>query len=370
MGKLSQNEAIGRLKSGKFTFDPFSVSVKDTEVQNSLEAQKSVDAVLEITWNNSTKIFVSEFLQASTPKALQSKVPFIKEVAESLKTFVPESSPTPRPLILTPYLNEDALSFLREQNVSGLDFSGNGLLIVPDEWFVLKSGKENQFPASQGIKNIYRGKTSLVPRAFVEQSSFETVTGIKETIDSLGGSLSLSAVSKALQSLEEDFIVDRNGSIQLINPEKLLKNLDENYRLPEVENKKRGQIVSDNPLEDLKWSAESQELDLVGITPNQFGIRSNVEEIGPIYTSSTTSLLQDVNFKEKPRFAEFEIRQTSDPRIYFASKSFADPEAFSTEFPWASPLECYLQLSQGDKRQQEQAQKIKSKLLDNLKESK
>lgn len=368
MGKLSQKEAINRLESGNFSFEPFTVSLKESEVQKGPNSQE-LDAVLEISWDDTTKIFLAEYLQASTPKALQSKVSFVKNVAESIGTFVPESSPTPRPLILTSYLNDDALDFLREQNVSGLDFSGNGLLIVPDEWFVLKTGNENQFPASRGIKNIYRGKTSLVPRVFVEQTSFETVTGIQETITSLGGSISTSAVSKALKSLEEDFIVDRNGSIRLINPEKLLDKLNENYRSPEVENKKRGQIVSDNPLEDLRKSAETKNLKLAAITPNQFGMRSNVEEIGPIYTPSSDDLLQDVNFKEEPRFPEFEIRQTSDPRIYFAPRTFADPEQFSTEFPWASPLECFLQLNQGDKRQREFASKIKSRLLENLKES-
>lgn len=139
--------------------------------------------------------------------------------------------------------------------------------------------------------------------------------------------------------------------------------------LPRSKTKKRGQIVSDNPLKDLKKSAETNDLNLTAITPNQFGLRSNVEEIGPIYTSSSEILLQDVNFKEKPRFAEFEIRETSDPRVYFAPRTFADPEQFSTNFPWAAPLECFLQLNQGDKRQREYANKIKSRLLKNLKES-
>ena len=65
----------------------------------------------------------------------------------------------------------DAIGRLEETGVSGLDLCGNGIVIVKGELLVVRSGLPNRFPRSEPIRNVYRGDSSLVGRAFFPSPS-------------------------------------------------------------------------------------------------------------------------------------------------------------------------------------------------------
>ena len=52
------------------------------------------------------------------------------------------------PMLVTPYLREAQLEELRQQQVSGIDLSGNGVITIPGKLFVYRTGKPNKFPDS------------------------------------------------------------------------------------------------------------------------------------------------------------------------------------------------------------------------------
>ena len=139
------------------------------------------------------------------------------------------------PMLLAPYLPEDRLEMLGVTGVSGLDLCGNGVVTVPGEWLVRRTGKPNLYPQSFPIKNVFRGTSSLVARVFLLRSTYGAVGEIREEIEHRGGAVALSTVSKALARLEDELIVGRqSGKIRLLQPDKLLQRLVENYRPPEV----------------------------------------------------------------------------------------------------------------------------------------
>lgn len=145
-------------------------------------------------------------------------------------------------MLIMPFLSEQQLQELEQQRISGIDLCGNGVVIVPGIFAVFRSGERNRFSSSAPIKNIYRKNSSMVGRVFLARSSYGTVQEIctevnrRNMLVKCGDKkpMSLSTVSKSLKTLEEDLIVERKGAIQLLQADKLLEELSENYVPPKV----------------------------------------------------------------------------------------------------------------------------------------
>lgn len=73
-------------------------------------------------------------------------------------------------MITGPYLDEKRIDRLAEEDVSALDLSGNGIVIIPGRLLLRRTGEPNRYPESQRTKCAYRGATSLVPRVFLCRS--------------------------------------------------------------------------------------------------------------------------------------------------------------------------------------------------------
>ena len=58
--------------------------------------------------------------------------------------------------------------------------------------------------------------------------------------------MSLSTVSKSLKTLEEDLIVERNDIIRLLQPDKLLEKLSENYAPPNIKERVRLKVQEES----------------------------------------------------------------------------------------------------------------------------
>jgi hypothetical protein len=122
--------------------------------------------------------------------------------------------------------------------VSGVDLSGNGILVILKRLLVHRSGEPNRFPERLPLKNVYRGKMSLAARVLLgisPRGRYASVNKIRDEIRARGGVLAISTVSKVLRRLEEDLIVSREGgAIRLVQAEKLLEALVREYRPPAV----------------------------------------------------------------------------------------------------------------------------------------
>lgn len=141
-------------------FKPLKITVeKRTQKTSKAAGGKNGEVLLSIGWKETSEKFAAEILRQATPKQIETGIFRLKKSAKANKKRF-------YPLIVTPYLSEDALKRLFEAEISGIDLSGNGIVVVPDELFVYRAGAKNKFLSNAPIKNVFRGTSSLILRVF------------------------------------------------------------------------------------------------------------------------------------------------------------------------------------------------------------
>ena len=123
---------------------------------------------------------------------------------------------------------------MAEAEISGIDLSGNGVVVIPGKLFVYRAGAKNKFLSNAPIKNVFRGTSSLVPRVFFTKAEYQNVGEILSEITKRGGKTTFPTVSKVLKALEEELLIAKGEKVRLLDAKKLLDLLIKNYRRPEV----------------------------------------------------------------------------------------------------------------------------------------
>jgi hypothetical protein len=128
------------------------------------------------------------------------------------------------------------LDTLLAAGVSRIDLCGNGVVTVPGELLVYRSGRRNRFKEEPSIRAPYSRDTSLVARSLLLEPTFDAVGDIQAFVASRGGSLTIGTASKALKQLEEDLVIERaeSPSVRLLQADRLLDQLAANYRPPKI----------------------------------------------------------------------------------------------------------------------------------------
>lgn len=345
---LATGEAIQRLRSGKVRLPPLSIEVLEAPAfKEGLE----LDALLRLGWQGESFTFAVEYKARATPKALSNAIFETRAVKDAGLN----------PLILVPYLSEQRLDELEARGVSGIDLCGNGIVMVPPKLLVRRSGAPNLFRESQKLKNVYRGASSLVARVFLSAPLFTSVQAVEEEIRQRGGSVSLSTVSKALKLLEEDLIISRNGGrISLLQPKMLLSRLVENYRVPGVRKRFVGKLKTEEKSAIATLERESGRknlrLALTGAGSTGYYATMARGKTIHIYCDGLDALLADLETEETRAFPSLEVLETNDATVYF------DLER-RDGYPVASPVQTYLELMRGDKRDRETAEQVQERIL-------
>lgn len=83
------------------------------------------------------------------------------------------------------------------------------------------------------------------------------------------------------------------------------------------------------------------------------------DEVIAVYCTKLDELRTAVGGKENARFPNVELIEVEDEPVYF------DPRE-DKGLRWASPVQCYLELTAGDKRDQETAGQVRAHLLSRL----
>ncbi len=274
-------------------------------------------------------------------------------------------------MLFMPFLSERQLQELEHEGLSGIDLCGNGVVVVPDWLAVFRSGGKNRFPSSALIKNIYRKNSSMVGRVFLLCAGYKTVQEIRTKINQRNllvkrwdkKAMSLSTVSKALKTLEDDLIITREGAIHLLQPDKLLEKLRENYDPPAVKERVRLKISEESGKVWKLLSKQSQTLDLPLMASGTSSVaRYAVMQRGDlltVYCPKVEMLLERLPGSQSDRFPNLELLETEDETVYFDTRREGD-------FRWASPLQVYLELMAGDKRDRETAEQLKALILNNV----
>jgi hypothetical protein len=349
----SEAEILDQVRSGGVTLPPFQIEVSETA---RTEKGPQVDAIVLLRWGKRNYRFVAECERHWTPKALA-------QVADQVRRYA--RPPELYPLVIVPYLPEPMLRELEDQGVSGIDLCGNGVVAIPDEVLVYRAGKPNRFRWETEIKNVFRGTSSLVPRAFLVRGEYASVQEARREVLERGGHLVLGTVSKVCKALEALLLIERRrekGSaareLRLLQPEKLLDFLASNYVPPATGGTLRGKSrLSPDELRDAFGRAKAKVVRTGFGSVGSYAVMAR-EAMQYFYTTDLVSARRALGgaFEPTDRFANVTLTETKDETVYFDAR----PGLV------ASPVQTYLELVTGDKRSQETAEQLRRVILQPL----
>jgi hypothetical protein len=354
---LSEKSLLESLRTMRDNFYPVRIRIVETMKRPRPSGHK-VDAMAEITWYQKTFNFAVETRVPFNPKAIQDAVQQAKLRAKQSKV---------NPLIVTPYLSEQQLRMLESEQVSGVDLCGNGVIVIPNRLLIYRTGHPNKYPSSSPIRNIYRGTSSLVARAFLLRPEYDTSQELLDEVTARGGGVTLSTVSKVCSTLEDDLIIERERKgrtirLRLLQAEKLLTCLVDNYENPVIRKRFMGKCELDEETCEAiarKWSQSTQEhIVRTGTSSTDRYATMAREPIRCYYSSDGSSILKRLgdSIRETDRFPNVQFLDTDDPTVYFDIRDGIV----------ASPLQAFLELNAGDKRERETAEQIRRRLLQDV----
>jgi hypothetical protein len=344
---ISEGDILSRLRAGHVAVPPLVLT------WTAAGRTHGCDAIAKVAWASESFRFLAEIKARSTPKVFAAAIAHARAMSRKTRD---------NPMVVLPYLAPEKLEQLEREQVSGIDLCGNALVVVPGKLFVLRTGNENKFKESFPIRDVYRGTTSLVARAMLLRSTASSLVDLDRFIQSRGGAVTLTTISKALRRMEDDVLIERKGGwARLLQPEALLDKLAAAFRPPRVRSRFVGSTGLDREavgrcIADAKLSAV-----LSGqSSTDRYAVMGREDRIS-IYCRSI-ALAQNAfgsALKAGDRFANIELIETDDPGPYFDLR-------WSGAVPFASPIQTFLELAAGDKREQETAEQVRRLILSEL----
>ena len=349
MRKMKTPDFENMLRSGEIRLPPLDIVPVD------IPFAPELDAVVDVAWGDQSCRYVVEWKNSAKPLTLRMAVEQAKRLAKS--------SGKGEPMVVVPYLTANKLDELLSLGVSGIDLCGNGVVQAPGRFSVYRTGQPNQYRDSEPLRSAYRGDSSLVTRALLLRSQFNSVGEILELIESRGGSLVMSTVSKVLKRLEQDLVIERLSSraVRVIDPKRLLEQLTQSYLPAKRSATWLGQISLDTQtlLDRLQNAGNGNDVVKTGMGSATDYVTFGGEPVLECYTRlPIPELLTQLGGKasETRSFPNLRLIETKDQRVYFDAQSDLR----------ASPLQTWLEMTSGDKRSREAAEPLKRKLLQDM----
>ena len=341
---LSEADILARLRSGEVGVAPLAIQWRASA------RTQGPDATARVTWGGRSFRFVAKLKGRSIPKV------FAAALAQA-KAFAEKSGDNP--MVVLPYLAPERLEELERKVVSGIDLCGNALVVIPGKLFILRTGAENKFKESFPIRDVYRGTTSLVARALLLRPSTESLNDLDQFIRSRGGEITITTISKALRRMEDDVLIERRGGkARLLQPEELLQKLASAYRPPKIRRRLVGTTRLDRDKLCRRIGGVKTTVVLSGqSSTDRYAIMGREDRIR-LYCASVSAIEESLgpDFKPGDRFANVELLETDEPTVYFDIRR-------DGHVPFASAIQTFLELSAGDKREQETAEQVRALIL-------
>lgn len=269
-----------------------------------------------------------------------------------------KDAPGPRPLLVAPYYAQDKLNRLMSERMSGIDLCGNGVVFLGRS-FYNRSGEPNRYPERRGIKSVYRGDSSLVPRALMLRDEIDSVSAVLELIQSRGGQLAMSTVSKVLKRLENEGAISRSRgrSVQVVDPRELMEGLTDGYEPPKVKATWTGKcMIREDELLNRLSATFAGDVVKTGMASASNYVVFGGDKAVALYTRRPIRgvlLAIGDEPKETTAFPNLKLIQTDDQRVFFDARDNLV----------ASPVQVWLEMADGDKRSREAAEPLREKLL-------
>lgn len=346
---------LDRLRPGLALLPP--LIIRDVVFQ----FDRSIDALVDVAFSNdvSTERFALECKTRSTTEDFRKAIQQASDNARRLECY---------PLIYLPYLSPDRLAELEGLAVSGVDLCGNGIVYVPNYICIFRTGQPNLYPDSRPVANPYRGRSGIVARMLIENPQWDTLSELTDAISNqvqLNGP-SLSQVSKAISAFVEEMLVIKEGNvIKLTDPIRMLDQLRKNWRRSpprrqfsyrSLEGKPKLSELSSS--EDLAWSLTGESSATRYCTIAQGGpLKVAVSDLK--LAESMLSLTPE----SVPSFADIVLMETKNDEAFFAN------ERDGNGIRYASRIQTWLELNDGDARQRETAMDLYQSIVKKSKAS-
>ncbi len=355
IGRITERDILDLLLTNSIRLPPLEISLIRADAGPGDSARRrQPDALVDMAWGDQQHRFVVEIKATSTPKAVDAAASQAAAYADPPATY---------PMVLVPFLSDDEIARLEKRGICGVDLSGNGIVIVPGRLLVLRSGQPNRFRESRTIRNVYRGASSVVARVLLVRPAYASVSEVFDEIRSRSGDVVLSTVSKALKRLDEDLVVSRKaGQVRLLQRDRLIDRLAENYERPSIRDVQRVKSSMDLTRFFAAMKQISAEkgirLAVTGASSANRYTAMAQERVLSVYCSGLRPLLSETSgfLDATTRFPNIEFLETRDPPAYFDTRS-------EDGIPWASPVQTYLELIAGDKRQRQVAEQVRMGII-------
>lgn len=268
---------------------------------------------------------------------------------------------SPPQLVVKPYLDGEALEALERRGQSGVDLCGNALIQVPPTVYVRVSGNPDRSRDVFPLKSVYRGTASIVPRALLLRRGFEGQTQLMQFVTERAGEVTAPTVSKALKQLERDVMVARKGrSITARQADALLERLADAYRAPKptaapTEFRCSGDVWQVIRELDRRAARDGERIVVSGAdSVTRYASAARTPPI-TVYMSRFAAPPPELA-KPSSVFADLRLVEIAEQLPYFDLRRVDD-------IPWASPIQCYVELMASDKRDQDVAEQVRAGLL-------
>lgn len=351
MDNLTQRDFWLALEKNSNLFDPFIVELLDI-----FEAGKGKyrGGLLKLYLDERIYELYVEIALRTAPSIVKTTLYSVKEKKEGAwdKNIIFG--------VLVPYLTVEIVEFLKKEGLAGLDINGN-YFIMKDDLVAIRLDKKNNFPENKPIKNIFSRNSSIVGRLLLRQNKiYESVNEIYNEIQTFGGNIALSTVSKVLSELEDQLIISKKKSeIKLIQPLKLLMNLKIGYLNPSAKNIIKLKLpLNKAEAEDILdpylvtrwiWSGEDSS-GRYATTTEIYPMR--IYFFGELKKNIIERMTEDGLIDEK--FYNCLLYQLEKNDRYVL---------FDSNVRWSSKIQSYLELSHLGKREKEIAENIEKDIL-------
>lgn len=182
-----------------------------------LPSHPHVDLELEVSYGDKTTILLVEVKSVGQPRYLRESVYKLKKLFES--------TPNAYGIIGAPYISNQGVDLLKENDIGYVDLSGNAY-INTGLIYIRIAGNPNEYPATRQLKTLFAPKTTRIIRVLLNNPSKWWY--VQELADKT--SLSLGQTSNVKHKLLlEEFAVENNRRFRINNPEKLLDLWAEHY---------------------------------------------------------------------------------------------------------------------------------------------
>lgn len=349
---LTERRMLEFLATGEIGIPGININMRNLEmsVSGAIKLDVQPDAIIDISWQSKTFAFLVECKARSTPKIIESAIG--QSIYYSRLTGL-------YPMVFVPYLSSKELERLQAANVSGIDLCGNCIISVPGDMLIYKTGEPNKFPSRRKGPNPYRGASSIVARTLVMQPKFESSRSIESFIIQRGGKITQGTISKAIEELEEDQMISRQGrAIRVLQHDTLLDNLVRNFEGVSPGDTRSYKVngLLTEVADTIKQRAFELDEDVVVTGIGSASHYTAMAQSPPLPVYCRRLDLLDGHADLDSRFSNIIIKRMDDAGAYYDTR-------LENGWPWASPVQSYIELQSGSARDREMADHVRRIIL-------